>query len=147
MDGLGMVDVSDKNITVRVAIAHGTVILGSDIIEKIKTNNIPKGNILETSRVAGIFAAKKTSEIIPLCHNLGLDKVKIKFDLLDDRVLVTATVKACGKTGVEMESLSAVSVACLTIYDMCKMFKKDIVITDIELLEKKGGKSGEYIKS
>ena len=143
---IGMVDVGEKKKTVRIAKARGFVKLSPDIVKKIKDNNIPKGNILETARVAGILAAKKTAELIPLCHNIELELVEVDFILKQEGVIIETLAKTTAKTGVEMEAMTACSLAALTIYDMCKMFSKSIEITSIELIEKKGGKSGVYKK-
>lgn len=141
---MGMIDVGYKEKTVRIAKARARVILGKEITDKIKNNNIPKGNILEIARIAAILAAKKTPELIPLCHNIEVDSIEVNFALQEEIVIIKAIVKATAKTGVEMEAMTACSVAALTIYDMCKMFSREIKILDIELLEKQGGKSGHY---
>jgi len=141
-----MVDVSDKNVTLRTAQAQAVVFLGADIIGKIKSNQIPKGNVLEVSRIAGIQAAKKTPDILPMCHNIELSNVNLEFNVEAEKITITSIVKASAKTGVEMEALTAVGVAALNIYDMCKMFSKSITISDVELLKKTGGKSGDYLK-
>ncbi|HUT85296.1 MAG TPA: cyclic pyranopterin monophosphate synthase MoaC [Elusimicrobiales bacterium] len=141
-----MVDVSDKNVTLRTAQAQAVVFLGADIIEKIKSNQVPKGNVLEVSRIAGIQAAKKTPDILPMCHNIELSNVNLEFNVEAEKITITSIVKASAKTGVEMEALASVSVAALNIYDMCKMFSKSITISDVELLKKTGGKSGDYLK-
>jgi cyclic pyranopterin phosphate synthase len=140
----GMIDVGNKKETRRVAKAVALIRLDKEILEKIKGNNIPKGNVLENARTAGILAAKRTPEIIPLCHNIGIEQVSIGFIFKENAILIEATVKATAKTGVEMEALFSVSVAALTIYDMCKMFTKSIEIKDICLVEKSGGRSGTY---
>jgi cyclic pyranopterin phosphate synthase len=129
-----------------LARAQAFVKLNKEIIEKIKKQKLPKGNVLENARVAAIFAAKRTSTLIPLCHNIELEYVEVVFSFKEDTILVKSLIKATGKTGVEMEALVACSVAALTIYDMCKMFSKSIEIKNICLLEKRGGKSGIYIK-
>lgn len=141
MKSTGMVDISGKKTTCREAIAQAFVELDKGIIEKIRSNRIPKGNVLENARIAGIFAAKRVSELIPLCHNINLECVKVDFKIEKNGVRIRALVKADYKTGVEMEALTAASVAALTIYDMCKMFSRSIKITDILLLKKTGGKS------
>lgn len=144
-----MVDVGDKAITKRSATATGKVIFPSDIYHAIKSTdgNTKKGSITAIAHVAGIMAGKKTHELIPLCHALPLDTIKLSFDYLDNdhAIAVTATAKVSHKTGVEMESLTAVSVACLTIYDMTKALSHDIIISDICLINKTGGKS-DYAK-
>nr|WP_316622736.1 cyclic pyranopterin monophosphate synthase MoaC [uncultured Ruminococcus sp.] len=139
-----MVDVTDKAETFREAIAEGTVIVEPDIMELIKSGGIKKGDVLSVAQVAGIMAAKKTSDMIPMCHPLMLSGVDISFELTDAEIHIKATVKCKGSTGVEMEALSAVSTAALTIYDMCKAVQRDITITDIRLMYKSGGKSGVY---
>lgn len=141
---MGMIDVGSKGKTRRIARAEAFVKLNDDIIRRIKNNDMPKGNVLENARVAAILAAKKTSELIPLCHNLDIEYADVDFTLKKGGILVESTVKTTGKTGVEMEAMVACSVAALTIYDMCKMFTKSIEIKDIYLVEKRGGKSGVY---
>ena len=141
-----MVDVSEKPTTERTAVAEGRVVMNKATLELIVTGNAKKGDVLGTARIAGIMAAKRTSELIPLCHPLALSKVAL--DITPDRNLpgciVRATVKVTGPTGVEMEALTAVSVACLTIYDMVKAVERGVRIEGIHLVEKKGGKSGPY---
>ena len=139
-----MVDVTDKDITNREAVAVGTVIVNEDTMTLIKSGGIKKGDVLSVAQVAGIVAAKKTSDIIPMCHPLRLSAVDIRFELSDTRINIEATVKCKEPTGVEMEALTAVSTTALTIYDMCKAVQRDIEITDIRLLYKAGGKSGEF---
>lgn len=143
---MGMVDVSVKKNTLRVARARAEVFLGKEIIKKIKTKALPKGDVLEDARISGILACKKTHELIPLCHTIGVEYADICFVLSSERVIIESVVKTTGKTGVEMEAMIACSVAALTIYDMCKMFSKEIEINKIYLLEKEGGKSGHYIR-
>jgi len=149
IDGKGearMVDVSAKPATERVAIAEGRVVMSKATLDLILSGNAKKGDVLGTARIAGIMAAKRTSELIPLCHPLALSKVEL--DITPEAKLpgciVRATVKVTGPTGVEMEALTAVSVACLTIYDMVKAVERGIRIEGIHLVEKKGGKSGHY---
>lgn len=141
-----MVDVGGKHETDRIAIAHGSIKMARDTLEAIENGNAPKGDVLATARIAGIMGAKKTSELIPLCHPLMLTKIAV--DITADHDLpgyqVTATVGLNGKTGVEMEALTAVSITCLTIYDMAKALDKSMVISNICLLEKRGGKSGTW---
>lgn len=139
-----MVDVTDKAETFREAIAEGTVIVEPDTMELIKSGGIKKGDVLSVAQVAGIMAAKKTSDMIPMCHPLMLSGVDISFELTNAEIHIKATVRCKGSTGVEMEALSAVSTAALTIYDMCKAVQRDITITDIRLMYKSGGKSGVY---
>ena len=139
-----MVDVTEKDSTFREAIAEGTVVVKPDTMALIKSGGIKKGDVLAVAQVAGIMAAKKTSDIIPMCHPLMLSGVDITFELTDTDIHITATVKCKGSTGVEMEALSAVSTAALTIYDMCKAVQRDIEIQNIHLNYKSGGKSGVY---
>lgn len=141
-----MVDVSDKEITSRTAVACGKILVSEEIIRSIKDNTNKKGDVLAVARVAGIMAAKRTSELIPLCHLLMLTKCAVDFELNEGEGYITATctVKTDGKTGVEMEALTGVQIALLTIYDMCKAMDKKMVITDVHLLTKTGGKSGDF---
>lgn len=141
-----MVDVGDKAVTTRIATARGEVRMLPTTLEAISAGRVPKGDVLAAARIAGIMAAKRTPELIPLCHTLLLSKVAIDFEIdrAASRVLITATVRCQGKTGVEMEALTAVSVAALTIYDMAKALEKSMTIGGICLLEKSGGKSGDY---
>lgn len=136
-----MVDVSAKTTTARRAIASAKVLLSTETLETLKNQTNPKGNPLEIARIAGIMAAKKTSELIPLCHTINLSKVEIKAEIVDYGIYLESETKTNSQTGVEMEALTAVSVAALTIYDMCKAVQKDIQITDIKLELKTGGKS------
>jgi cyclic pyranopterin phosphate synthase len=141
-----MVDVSAKATTERVATAEGRVLMAADTLELVLAGNAKKGDVLGAARIAGIMAAKKTHELIPLCHPLPVSKIAI--DIAPDRKLtgltVRATVKVSGQTGVEMEALTAVSIACLTIYDMVKAVERGMRIEGIRLIEKRGGKSGTY---
>ena len=139
-----MVDVSEKNETKRVAIAKGSIKMKPETIKMIKDNKMKKGDVLSVAQIGGITGAKKTWDIIPMCHNLFLTGSDIKFTVLEDEIEVEATVSTVGKTGVEMEALTAVSTAMLTIYDMCKAVDKDMVIGNIRVMKKIGGKSGEY---
>ena len=136
-----MVDVSDKDITARTAKAYGVVYMNAETIEMIKSGGIKKGDVLSVAQVGGIMAAKKTSEIIPMCHPVMTTGIDINFTVNEKSVEIESIVKCKGETGVEMEALMA---AALTIYDMCKAVQKDIVIGEIKLLEKTGGKSGDY---
>lgn len=136
-----MVDVSEKAETVRRAVASGKILLNEETIKIFQSNKNPKGNPLEIARIAGIMAAKQTSNLIPLCHQINLSKVNINAEIKDYGVYLEAEVKTNSQTGVEMEALTAVSVAALTIYDMCKAVQKDIKITEIKLELKTGGKS------
>jgi cyclic pyranopterin phosphate synthase len=141
-----MVDVSEKNVTSRVAVACGSVTMRPETLQLIRSGNAKKGDVIGAARIAGIMAAKKTHELIPLCHPLLLSKISI--DIAPDDALpglrVQATTKVSGQTGVEMEALTACSVACLTIYDMAKAVDRGMIIGDIRLLEKAGGKSGHW---
>jgi cyclic pyranopterin phosphate synthase len=141
-----MVDVTDKAFTHRTAVAEGWVRLEKDTLEKILSQDIKKGNVFETARIAGIMAAKTTSTLIPMCHPLNITHASIDFfpDNNKRRIRITATVRLKGQTGVEMEALTAVSVAALTIYDMCKSLDRSMSITGIRLMEKSGGKSGRF---
>jgi len=141
-----MVDVTEKAATVREATARGIIHMPPRIIDGIQQGTVAKGNVLETARIAGVMAAKKTADIIPMCHPLAITHAAVDFVLKPDdhQVEIVATVRLTGKTGVEMEALTAVSVAALTLYDMCKALDKGMVISDICLLEKSGGKSGTY---
>jgi cyclic pyranopterin monophosphate synthase len=136
-----MVDVSEKATTARRAVASGKVLLNEETLKILRANENPKGNPLEIARIAGIMAAKKTSELIPLCHQINLSKVDVRVEINDDGVYLEAEAKTASQTGVEMEALTAVSVAALTVYDMCKAVQKDISITEIRLETKTGGKS------
>ena len=141
-----MVDVSQKAATERVAIAQGRVVMSAKTLDLVLAGNAKKGDVLGAARIAGIMAAKRTSELIPLCHPLALSRVEV--DIAPDRKLpglvVRATCKLTGQTGVEMEALTAVAVACLTIYDMVKAVERGMLIENIRLVEKSGGKSGRY---
>ena len=140
-----MVDISDKSETIREARAQSLVRLNSQLLQKVMDAKLPKGDVLSTARIAGIMAAKKTSELIPMCHPLALSKVEISIDVAEpDSLVITALCRCTGKTGVEMEALTAASVAALTLYDMCKSESKGIVIESTRLLEKSGGKSGQW---
>ena len=141
-----MVDVTDKEVTYREATASGVVKVNVETMALIKNGGIKKGDVLSVAQVAGIMAAKKTADIIPMCHPIPLSGVDIRFDLKETEIHIEATVKCKGVTGVEMEALTAVSTAALTVYDMCKAVQRDIEITDIMLLHKEGGKSGEFTR-
>jgi cyclic pyranopterin phosphate synthase len=141
-----MVDVGDKTPTRRLARARASVRMKPETLRMIVDRKIQKGDVFEVARLAGIMAAKKTSSLIPLCHPLPLENVTIDFRASDDTVEIIAEVRVTAKTGVEMEAMTAAAVAALTVYDMCKSAQRDIVIGDIELLEKCGGKSGTYTK-
>lgn len=140
-----MVDVSDKAITQRVARASGKIKFSSDIaMEQIAANTNKKGDVLSTARIAGILGVKRTCDLIPLCHNIFISKVSISFQAADNSIEATCQVKCQGKTGVEMEALTGVSISLLTIYDMCKAVDKGMAIADIKVVEKIGGKSGSW---
>jgi cyclic pyranopterin monophosphate synthase len=142
-----MIDVTSKKPTLRSAIARARINMSRDTLILVQTDKVPKGNVLTTAQTAGILAAKRTPELIPLCHPLLLSSVIIDFDFPEKGAYIdiTATVNGEGKTGFEMEALTAASVAALTIYDMCKMFDKGMIITDLHLMKKTGGKSGTYL--
>ena len=142
-----MVDVSAKPVTAREATAHGIITMNAEAFAAVQSGTVKKGDVLGVARIAGIMATKRTSELIPLCHPLPLTKVSVDFRLLPRRQAVEAlcTVKTSGVTGVEMEALTGVSTALLTIYDMCKAVDKAMVITDVHLLSKAGGKSGDFV--
>ena len=141
-----MVDVTEKNVTQRQAIARGKIFVNKETYDRILQGNMAKGDVLAVARVAGIMATKKTSELIPMCHPLILTKSQIDFEFNEEEKSITAIslVKLAGQTGVEMEALTGVNVALLTIYDMCKAIDKNMVISDIHLVEKTGGKSGKF---
>ena len=142
-----MVDVSGKTVTARIAVAEGRVVMKKATLDLVLKGDAKKGDVLGAARIAGIMAAKRTHELIPLCHPLALSKVEV--DIMPDRkgsaLIVRATVKVAGQTGVEMEALTAVSVACLTIYDMVKAVERGMRIENIRLIAKEGGKSGSYV--
>lgn len=139
-----MVDVSDKQVTDRTAVATGRISVSQEIIDRIQSGNMKKGDVLSVAQVAGIMGAKKTSEIIPMCHNIFISGADIKFQIGNLEILIEATVKTSGQTGIEMEALTAVSITALTIYDMCKAVDKNMVIHEVKLVKKTGGKSGTY---
>jgi cyclic pyranopterin phosphate synthase len=141
-----MVDVSQKDITAREAVARGIILMKPDTFQLILNNQIAKGDVLSVAKIAGIMAAKNTWNLIPLCHPLELTRIDISFEPLKqgNGVEITATIGCLGRTGVEMEALTAVSVAALTIYDMCKAVDREMMVSDIRLISKKGGRSGEY---
>ncbi|THB79347.1 MAG: cyclic pyranopterin monophosphate synthase MoaC [Desulfobacteraceae bacterium] len=150
LDGEGrvrMVDVSDKDSTRRKAVAVGRISMSKDTLALILDQNIKKGNVLEAARIAGVMAAKKTSDIIPMCHPLNLTHVSVDFfpDTRENTIVIEASAALTGKTGVEMEALTAVAAAGLTIYDMCKSYDKEMIISDIHLKSKSGGKSGTFM--
>jgi len=142
-----MVDVSDKAETARVAVAQGKILMMPETLERIRSGLIAKGDVLAVAQVAGIMASKQTSQLIPMCHPLAITGAKLSFKLVEPgEIDIEAIVKVQGKTGVEMEALTAVSVAALTIYDMCKAIDKTMTIRDIYLVEKLGGKSGHFVR-
>ncbi len=147
--GVHMVDVSAKPDTVRTAVASGRVILPADVLRAILAHEVRKGDVLTVAQIAGILGAKQTSQLIPLCHHVNLTGVDLELKPNEETssIEIRAFTKATGPTGVEMEALTAVAVAALTIYDMCKSLSKEIVITDIQLLAKTGGASGDYRKA
>lgn len=142
-----MVDVSDKEDTRRVAVAGGRITMNKETLDRIIGSNVKKGNVLETARIAGVMAAKKTSDLIPMCHPLMLTYVRVDFfpDRETNSLEIEAEAALTGKTGVEMEALTAVSAAALTVYDMCKSYDRGMVISQIRLKQKSGGKSGTYV--
>jgi cyclic pyranopterin phosphate synthase len=141
-----MVDVGDKAVTRRMARAEGFVLMQSETMRSLQERKFSKGDVLEVARLAGIMATKRTSDLIPLCHVLLLEKVNIDFSFEVSRVRVEVSVSTEAKTGVEMEALTAVAVACLTIYDMCKSVDREMEINTIRLLEKSGGRSGHFLR-
>ena len=144
-----MVDITEKNVTERTAVATGEIVMNKETLEAVKRGNIKKGDVLGVARIAAIMAAKQTQSLIPMCHNILLTNAKIEFsfDNEGNKILIKSTVKTTGKTGVEMEALTMVAIAGLTIYDMCKSMDKSMVIGEIRLVEKHGGKSGDWIKN
>ena len=145
-DNSGMVDVSDKDVTLRTAKASGTIIIGEEAFQAVRQGACVKGDVLATAKAAAVNAVKSTPAIIPMCHLILVEAAGVDFDLSekDWSITVTVTVKSSGKTGVEMEALTGAGAACLTIYDMLKYTGRDMVIKKIQLLEKTGGKSGDY---
>lgn len=143
-----MVDVTLKEPSIREAVARGKVLMHPDTLALVVEGEIPKGDVFGVARIAGIMAAKKTGEMIPMCHPLPLTTIDVQFssNTASGEIMIEARVKTVGKTGVEMEALTAVSVAALTIYDMCKSADKNITLTDIKLISKHGGKSGSFIR-
>ena len=143
-----MVDVTEKESTLRVAVAQGIVSMNPNTFDKIMNQTVQKGNVLETARIAGIMAAKKTSELIPMCHPLNITHIAIDFfpDKTKSAIKIEGAVRIVDQTGVEMEALTAVSIAGLTIYDMCKSYDRKMIISDICLIEKSGGKSGVFMR-
>ncbi len=142
-----MVDISEKEVTRRMARAQGFVRLSPRVLSMIREGKVSKGNPLEVARVAGIMAAKNTSQLIPLCHPLSLSFIDIQFELTTEGIRIESMAVTEGKTGVEMEALTGVTLAALTIYDMCKSADRQITITEIHLMEKSGGRSGHFVRS
>ena len=143
---LQMVDVSSKAVTSRMARAGGQIRMRPETIQLVVEHQVAKGNVLEAARLAGIMAAKRTAELIPLCHSLNLTGIDLSFDIRPDRILVEAQARISDRTGVEMEALVAADIALLTIYDMCKGVDREMVISELRLLEKRGGRSGVYTR-
>jgi molybdenum cofactor biosynthesis protein MoaC len=141
-----MVNVSEKDETKRVAIARGSIKMKKETVNLIKDGLIKKGDVLSVAQIGGIMGVKKTSDLIPMCHNIFITGSDINFNIGEEEIEIEATVSTVGKTGVEMEALTAVTTAALTIYDMCKAVDKDMVIENVRLIKKTGGKSGEYIR-
>lgn len=142
-----MVDVSEKKVTDRTAVATGYIEMAENTVSTIKNGGIKKGDVLSVAQVAGIMGAKKTSDIIPMCHNIFISGANIEFEIINNkRIKIIATVKTSGQTGIEMEALAAVSISALTIYDMCKAIDKNMIISDIKLVKKTGGKSDYELK-
>ena len=141
-----MVDVGEKTDSVRIAKASGLVTTNQEVLDLVQNDSLPKGDLFAAVRIAGIMAAKKTSELIPLCHPLAINAIEVDIEVVERGFLITAMVKTSGKTGVEMEALTAVSVAALTAIDMIKAVDKSAIITDVKLLEKSGGKSGTWTR-
>ncbi len=139
-----MVDVSAKAVTAREAVATGTITMSAEALAAIHDGRVPKGDVLAVARIAGIQAAKRTSDLIPLCHPLGLSSVVVDFERIENGLRATATARTSGQTGVEMEAMTAAAVALLTVYDMAKAIDKAMVIGEIRLLSKSGGKSGDW---
>ncbi|HAZ10579.1 MAG: molybdenum cofactor biosynthesis protein C [Omnitrophica bacterium GWA2_41_15] len=144
---MAMIDIGKKEVTLREAIVEARVYLKTSVIKLIKNKKIPKGDVLEAAKLAGIIAAKKTAELIPFCHPIPIEYVDIKVSLKNKEVEIKTIVRGQAKTGVEMEAFTACAVAAITVYDMCKAFDRDAVIKSIMLLKKSGGKSGTYIRT
>ncbi len=144
-----MVDVGEKPDTVREARARGIVVMRPDTLALVQRNAIQKGDVLSVAKIAGIMAAKRTSELIPLCHSLPLTSIDLTFhvDATEGHIEIESHVRVTGKTGVEMEALTAVAAAALTVYDMCKAVDRDMIITNVRLMEKRGGRSGTFLRS
>ncbi|SHF24992.1 cyclic pyranopterin monophosphate synthase subunit MoaC [Marinitoga hydrogenitolerans DSM 16785] len=141
-----MVDVSKKEISLRIARAHGKIKMKRATLMAIINGGIKKGNVLTTAKIAGIMGAKKTSDLIPMCHNIFISNIDIEFKINEDNIEIFSFAKTASQTGIEMEALTAVNIAALTIYDMCKAVDREMEISEIYLLEKSGGKSGHFIR-
>ena len=141
-----MVDVGEKNVSRREAVARGRIFMQAETLALLARHELPKGHAIEVARVAGIAAAKRTGDLIPLCHALGLEFVDVRIETAPDHLAIEAVARCSGKTGVEMEALTAVSLAALTLYDMCKAVDKSMRIDDIRLVKKTGGRSGDFIR-
>jgi len=139
-----MVDVGGKAETQRLAVASGRIMMSAEALAAVRAGNAPKGDVLGTARIAGIMAAKRTAELIPMCHPLALDAVNLDFAFEDDAIRATASASLTGRTGVEMEAVTGVAIALVTIYDMAKALDKGMVIGEVRLIEKRGGKSGHW---
>lgn len=142
-----MVDVTAKAVTVRSATARGEVAISSEVVRLLRANDMPKGDALATARIAGIAGSKRTSDLIPLCHPIAIHGVDVVLEVTDNSVLITATVRTADRTGIEMEALTAVSVAALTMIDMVKGVDRNAYIRDVKLIEKHGGRSGDWVRS
>jgi len=145
-DKMAMIDIGKKEVTLREAIVEARVYLKAGVIKLIKKKEIPKGDVLEAAKLAGIIAAKKTAELIPFCHPIPIEYVDVKVSLKNKEVEIRTTVRSRAKTGVEMEAFTACAIAAVTVYDMCKAFDRDAVIKSIMLLKKSGGKSGNFVR-
>lgn len=142
-----MVDVTAKDITVRSATARGAVAVSAEVVRLLRANDMPKGDALATARIAGIAGSKRTSDLIPLCHPIAIHGVDVELEVADDAVVITATVRTADRTGIEMEALTAVSVAALTMIDMVKGVDRNAYIRDVKLIEKHGGRSGDWLRA
>ena len=142
-----MVDVADRDVTTRTATATGKVLLSAQVVSALRDGNVPKGDVLSAARIAAIMGAKKTSELIPLCHPIAIHGVQVDLTVVDDGVKISATVKTADRTGVEMEALTAVSVAGLTVIDMVKAMDPMATITDVQMTEKDGGRNGHWVRN
>ena len=146
MNKISMIEITEKPTTFREAVAKGEVILSPETLKLIKEGKLPKGDVLSCAQIAAILAVKKTPYIIPLCHPVKITGAKVNFELKENKIEIEAQVKATDRTGVEMEALTAVMVAALTIYDMCKATDKEMYLSDVRLIKKRGGKSGDYLR-